>query len=77
MVKSDPSWISMRDAAKLLACSRRTVSRLLAEGRIGVKQIPGTPPRLSRGDCQAILKASHRPALVAPALELQEANHAG
>jgi excisionase family DNA binding protein len=74
MVKARTDWVSIHQASEILVSSRETVKRLIAERKIGKKQVPGGRPRLLRADVERIAEESYWPATVAPAL-LQEADH--
>jgi hypothetical protein len=55
-------WVSKSRARRLLGCGQANLERLIAQGRIGVRRLPNSLPRVSLGDVEALLAASTRPA---------------
>ena len=55
-------WVTMIDAQEILHASRETVLRLIHDGSVGVYQLPGAPPRLSRAEVLALATRAFRPA---------------
>lgn len=56
------AWISQREARARLGIGIRRLARLIAEGYVGVRELPGGSPLLSREDVDRLAEASTRPA---------------
>lgn len=52
---AQPDYLTYAEAAEILRVSVRTVSRYVADGRIGAVTLPTGRPRLRRADVEALL----------------------
>ena len=59
---SESPWMSQREARTRLGIGIRRLSHLMAERYIGVRDLPGGPPLLSRADVERLAAESTRPA---------------
>ena len=71
-LKTTSPWISTPEAEKLLYTSREVVSRLVSNGLIGTRQLPGCRIALSRADVHALAKSYVKPATVRPPQESKQ-----
>jgi excisionase family DNA binding protein len=62
---SEPVWISIPQAARLLGVRNEIVYSLVKHGRLTVKKVPGCHQRLNRREILELITASIQPA-VAP-----------
>lgn len=62
MPANSGEWISVRHAMAISGATRPTIERYMREGRVSVRQLPDTLPRLRRSDLEQIINASIRPA---------------
>lgn len=68
-LKATSPWISIPEAEKILYTSREVVSRLVSNGVIGTRQLPGCRITLSRADVNAAAESYIKPATVRPSQE--------
>lgn len=62
-VSEGPQYTTGKDACRALGISPRTLRKLAGRHLIGVRQIPGVPPRYLKSDVDRILADSERPAM--------------
>jgi excisionase family DNA binding protein len=60
-----PKWLTLGVAARQLGVSVNTVRRLAREGRLTVRTVPGSWPKVLADEIDALAAASTRPARVA------------
>ena len=53
-------WMSLAKARELLGISPPTLKRLIADGRLGSRAVPGARPRVRQADVLALLAESTR-----------------
>lgn len=56
-------WIGGGAAARLLGCQPRTLTRLVEQGLIGRRALPGCRCRYLRADVERLARATTRPAV--------------
>jgi hypothetical protein len=61
---TETEWIFKARARQILGCSQGNLNRMIADGRIGLREVPGSFARVNLDDVKAILAASTRPAIV-------------
>ena len=64
----EKTWIDGAEACRILELPKTSnVERLVAEGLVGVRRIPGTKQIYRREDCVNLARLSVRPATATPA----------
>lgn len=58
-------WITIGETASLLDCSHPMARKIIARGRLTVRQLEGGRPWILRSDVEAMARASIRPAVPA------------
>jgi hypothetical protein len=59
------AWVTIGETARLLGCSHPMARKIIARGRLTVRQLEGGRPWILRSDVEAMARASIRPAVPA------------
>jgi hypothetical protein len=60
-------WISKAESSRTLECSIAGVQRLIREGYLGTRRLPGLPVKVRRSDVEVLAEAAAKTATVAKA----------
>jgi excisionase family DNA binding protein len=61
-IKAPKTWIPIAEAARRLDCTHTVIDRLIQNGKISVRQLPGGHPRVPAAELVRLAEASTKPA---------------
>lgn len=59
-------WVSLAEGQRRAAVGRDALLKLIADGRLSIRRIPGSKPRIRERDLDALIEASTTPASAEP-----------